>query len=123
MKMNTVRLVMAGDLNSYGTLFGGKLMCWMDELAAILAMKLTCRECVTVKFENIHFKNSVKIGDMLELEAELKDRGNTSLKIDINVYKSSSNNGRILTGSGTAIFVALDDKKQPTNIWKTTCHN
>ena len=69
-KTNTVsRVVMPKDLNSFGTLFGGKLLAWMDELAVILAMKATGKECVTIKFNDIEFKESIVVNEILDIEA------------------------------------------------------
>ena len=87
MKKSSIRFVKYEDLNSYGTLFGGTLISWMDELAAILAIQHTCRECVTVSFKNIEFFLPAKLGDILRLEAEITQVHNTSMDIIIEVYK------------------------------------
>ena len=113
------RIVMPRDLNSYGTLFGGKLLSWMDELAVIFAIKLTDKECVTVRFDNVEFKKNVVVNDILNLKASVIHVGLCHLIIQIQAYK---NNFRAkddeLVACGTVKFVALDENKKPARISK-----
>ena len=80
------RVVMPKDLNSYGTLFGGKLLAWMDEVAVILAMKATGKECVTTHFNDIEFKQSVTVNDILDIKANVIKIGMCYLIINIQVH-------------------------------------
>ncbi len=83
----TSHLVMSKDLNSYGTLFGGTLISWMDELALILAVKYTGQECVTTHLNNIKLNKSVFIHDVLEIRAELTNIKRCSLYMNITVKR------------------------------------
>ncbi len=122
-KVISSRLVKSADLNSYGTLFGGKLMAWMDEIAVILCMRYTCRECVTVTFTNIVFMKPVYLNDMIDLEASIVETNNSSMTVSINVFRNSFEKKQEKIGSGDAIFVALDENKKPTSDWRTCCKN
>lgn len=113
----TSRIVMPKDLNSYGTLFGGKLLSWMDELAVIFAVKLTGRECVTIKFDNIEFKKNAFVNDILNLSASVTHIGLCHLVIQVQVFKNVHNtDDEELVACGTAKFVALDENKKPVRI-------
>ncbi len=118
------RIVMPRDLNSYGTLFGGKLLSWMDELGVIFAIKLTNKECVTVSFDNVEFKKNVVVNDILNLKASVIHVGLCHLIIQIQAYK---NNHRAedeeLVACGTVKFVALDENKKPARISKKRTRN
>lgn len=113
------RLVMPRDLNSYGTLFGGKLLSWMDELAVIFAIKLTGKECVTVSFDRVEFKKNVLVNDILNMKASVLHVGLCHLIIQIMAYKNNNNfEEEDLVASGTVKFVALDENKKPVRIAK-----
>lgn len=42
-------------LNSNGTLFGGEVMQWLDEVALINATRYTRQRMITVKIEQVSF--------------------------------------------------------------------
>ncbi|MHA1539999.1 MAG: acyl-CoA thioesterase [Alphaproteobacteria bacterium] len=112
----TSHLVMAKDLNSYGSLFGGQIVYWMDELAVILAMQVTGKECVTMSFDKIAFKQSLKVNDVLTLKADVFHQGLCSLKIKIAAYKTHYNSAEEYVGESIVKFAALDADKKPTRL-------
>lgn len=80
-------LVMPKDLNPAGSLFGGQLMSWLDEAAALYAMcQLNTKNIVTVAVTDLVFKERIKSGDFVIFEAWNQKVGTTSLTIGINVY-------------------------------------
>ncbi len=107
---------MPKDLNSYGTLFGGKLLSWMDELAVILAMKATGKECVTTHFNDIEFKKNVTVNDILDIKAKIIKTGRCYLIINIQVHKFLNGKLKEYVAQGTAKFIALDKNKKITSI-------
>lgn len=107
---------MAKDLNSYGTLFGGKIVYWMDEIAVILAMQVTGKECVTVNFDKISFKKSLKLNDVLKLKARVIHKGRCHLKIKIEGYKTHFDSPEEYIGDCVAKFATLNAGKKPTPV-------
>lgn len=80
----TSHLVMTGDLGVSGNLFGGKVMAWMDEAAAIYAMWATGSEkVVTRRFSEILFDKAVRNGELLEFYCGRPKQGRTSITFDI----------------------------------------
>lgn len=80
----TSHLVMTGDLGVSGNLFGGKVMAWMDEAAAIYAMWATGSEkIVTRRFSEILFDKPVRNGELLEFYCGRAKKGRTSVTFDI----------------------------------------
>ena len=82
------RLVMPKDLNAANRLFGGTMMAWMDEAAALYVMCQT-NSCniVTRKVSEIEFTKPVSQGDFLSFEAEITNIGRTSLTVKITAYR------------------------------------
>jgi acyl-CoA thioesterase YciA len=84
------RIVMYEDLNSAGTIFGGKLVAWIDEGTAIYAScQMNARRIVTVKISELIFNQPAKLGDMLEIWCKVTRRGRTSITIQTLVTRRS----------------------------------
>jgi len=70
------KLVMPGDENPAKRLFGGRLMQWADEAAALFAMcQMRTSSIVTLKMSEVLFKNPAVSGDILEFWTKLKKVG------------------------------------------------
>lgn len=114
------KLIMNGDLNASNTLFGGKMMQYIDEAAAIYVMnRLKTKNIVTLKISELLFKIPVILGDILIFEAKTLKIGQSSITIKVNVYKKDFITD--LTESVTEcdlIFVSVDSitKKPCTHI-------
>lgn len=111
------QLVMPNDTNSQGNLFGGTLMKWIDLAGAIVAMRHTHTDCVTVSVDNMDFHHAVKQNEIVTLKAKLTWTGNTSMEIKVDVYAEDPYSGkRRLTNTAYMVLVALDDQSCPVKI-------
>lgn len=88
-----LRLIQYADINLSGNLFGGKLMEWMDEIAGIVAMRHAGMVITTAAVDNLQFKQSVKLGDILVLKAKITYVGNKSMEVRVDVYKEERETG------------------------------
>lgn len=106
--METHRLVLPGDLNQYGFLFGGRLLAWIDE-ASWIAASLEYRHCqfVTVAMDTVEFHHSVRQGTILRITCNQKREGNTSVTYAVEVIDENAGPHPIFTTCVT--FVSVDD--------------
>ena len=113
--ISTSEVVVPQDLNHYGSLFGGKLLSWMDKTAYFASASFCGFPCVTVSIESLDFKLSLKNGDVLKLIARVIFSGRTSMVVKVDVYKNDifGANRDFLANSGFFTFVALDKKGKP----------
>ena len=116
-KISMSEIVMPNDTNNLNTLFGGKLMYWMDMAAAICAHKHTNSVVVTASVDNITFKAPIHKGDIVTLNAFITRVFNTSMEIFIEVTAQNTNNKEEIE-SNTAFFtfVALNQKGKPVKV-------
>jgi acyl-CoA hydrolase len=79
---------MPTHLNSYGVLFGGYMLLWVDEVSWIAA-SLDYPGCrfVTVAMDRVEFKKSVRSGELLEFAAEREHVGHTSATYRVSVVR------------------------------------
>ena len=82
MNFHTRKWVKPEDLNPNGTLFGGRLLAWIDEEAALYTIvQLENRHIVTKFMSEINFINAPVQGDIIELGIEAIHFGRTSLTL------------------------------------------
>lgn len=82
MRFHSRKWVKPEDLNANGTLFGGSLLRWIDEEAAIYAiLQLGNERCVTKFMSEIDFVSSAWQGDLIELGIVPTAFGRTSLTL------------------------------------------
>ena len=80
MKFNTRKWVKPEDLNPNGTLFGGRLLAWIDEEAALYTVIQLENPKIVAKFmSEINFMASAKKGDIVEIGMEVIKYGKTSI--------------------------------------------
>ncbi len=114
------KAVFPNTTNHYDTLFGGTAMLLMDEVAFITATRFTRKRCVTVSSDRIDFKKPIPAGTIIELVGKVSKIGNTSLDVKVDIYiEQMYEEGSIKAISGNFTFVALDENKKPTRIFKS----
>lgn len=80
MRFHTRKWVKPEDLNPNGTLFGGRLLAWIDEEAALYSVVQLDNQRVVTKFvSEINFMSSASQGDIVEIGIEVVKFGKTSL--------------------------------------------
>ncbi|WP_240773605.1 acyl-CoA thioesterase [Plantibacter sp. M259] len=116
------RWVRPEDLNAHGSLFGGSLLRWIDEEAAIYAiLQLGNPRAVTKYISEIDFVSSALQGDLIEMGLRATSFGRTSLTMRAEVRNIVSRNN-ILTIE-RIVFVSLGDDglPKPHGYTETTC--
>ncbi len=79
MNFHTRKWVKPEDLNPNGTLFGGSLLRWIDEEAAIYAIvQLGNQRVVTKYISEINFVSASRQGDIIELGITATEFGRTA---------------------------------------------
>lgn len=102
-------MVFPNDTNGLNGLMGGRLLYWMDIVAAIAGQKHANSQVVTASVDNVSFSHPIKIGNVVTLKAQVTRAFNTSMEIHIEVKAEDVPNGRIVE-SHRAFFtmVAVD---------------
>ena len=113
MKYYSRHFVKPGDLNPAQRLFGGQLLAWIDEEAAIFAgCQMGTPMVVTKLMSEINFVSSAFCGDVVEFGFEVVDIGRTSLTIHCEVRRKQDL--ELILQVERIVFVALDATGKPT---------
>lgn len=82
MRFHTRKWVKPEDLNPNGTLFGGRLLAWIDEEAALYTIvQLENNKIVTKYISEINFMSSAQQGDIVEIGIEVTKFGKSSITL------------------------------------------
>ena len=118
----TRNMIMYPDLSVAGRLFGGKLLSWLDEAMAMLAMEsMNTQRVVTKTVSEVNFMAPALLGDILEIWGREIKRGRTSYTMHGQVIvKRETGEGKetVRICDCNIVFVALDEKGRPT-AWKS----
>ena len=112
MRFLTRKLVKPEDLNANDTLFGGRLLEWVDEEAAIYAaIEARHKKVVTKSISAINFIAPARKGDVVEIGVALKRVGKTSITLEVQVRDLTSQN--IIVNIDEMVFVCVDENGRP----------
>ncbi len=112
MEFRTRKLVTPRDLNPHGTLFGGRVLEWIDEEAFIFAScQLGSTSLVTKLMSTVNFVSSARSGEIVEIGCAALKFGRTSITVTCQVRTLRS--GTLITEVGEIVFVNVDEDGRP----------
>ena len=111
-----VQILSQGSLNGYKRLFGGKLMEWIDVVAAVTARRHSGRNVTTAAVDSLEFREAAYANDTLVIIGYITYTGNTSMEICVKTYVESLDGTRRLINKAYVIMVALDENERPTHV-------
>jgi acyl-CoA hydrolase len=88
-------VTLPNDANSLGTLFGGKLMQYVDLAAAISAARHARSPVVTASIDSLKFLRPVQIGQLVVLKSTVNRVFRTSMEVGVKVFVEDLLTGQI----------------------------
>ncbi len=114
MKFHTRKWVKPEDLNANGSLFGGKLLSWIDEEAALYTIiQFENNRVVTKYMSEINFMSSAKQGDIVEIGMDVVKFGKTSIVLKCEVRNKMTHETIITIDNITMVNLGSDGKPMP----------
>ncbi|HXC16251.1 MAG TPA: hotdog domain-containing protein [Holophagaceae bacterium] len=107
--------VLTMHLGVAGTLFGGMLLAWVDEAAALYANKAADNRFVTFELEKVRFLLPCMVGDIVEVGARPLKASRSGLQLELRVARLGKDDVKETVLSTRAVMVAVDGegKKVP----------
>ena len=109
-----VQILMQGTLNGYNRLFGGKLMEWIDVVAAVTARRHCGKNVTTAAVDSLVFKFPAMVNDTILLEGHVTYAGRTSMEVCVTTYVEELNGFRREINKAYLVLVAIDADGKPT---------
>jgi acyl-CoA hydrolase len=103
-------MILPSDTNNLGTVFGGKLMQWIDLCAAMAAQRHSHLTVVTAAVDELHFLTPIKAGMIVVLQAQVNAVFRSSMEVGVRVESEAPWSGeRRKCVKAYLTFVALDE--------------
>lgn len=108
------KIIFPGDLNDHDTLFGGRAMEWMDEVAYITAIRYAKKKMVTVSVDKVQFLLPLKLGNIIEIVGKVVKVKNVKIEIRVEISvedRDSASRQKAIDAIFT--FAAINDFNKP----------
>lgn len=113
MRTSNVQIVMASHVNGANRLFGGKLMEWIDIVAAVEARRHAHHDVTLAAVDALEFIAPVHLNDTIVLQAEVTWTGSTSMEVRVEAFAEYLTGERVLVNRAYLVFVAMDESDHP----------
>jgi len=113
----STKVVLPHETNTLGKLFGGALLAWMDEIAAVSAHRHSKRVVVTASINNVSFGEPIDLGAIVTLEAKVSRAYTSSMEVMIDVFVEDRLTGeKKQVNEAIYTFVAVDQNGGPIHV-------
>ncbi len=111
-----VHIVLPEDINGYNRLFGGRLMAWIDVVAAVAARRHSGREVTTASVDRLEFQAPAHLNTTIVLTGCVTYVGHTSMEVRVDTFAEALNGERQRVNRAYLVMVALDENQKPTPV-------
>lgn len=116
-----IQILMPEHINGYQRLFGGKLMEWIDVVAAVAARRHSGCNVTTASVSQLEFQKPAYVNDTVVLKAQLTYVGRTSMEVRVDTFVEELDGSQELINRAYLVMVALDENDQPIPVPALRC--
>lgn len=110
-------IVLPGETNHLGNLFGGELLARMDRACSIAANRHSQSIVVTASVNHVAFNKAVPMGSVVTVQAKVSRAFNSSMEVYVDVWiEDIKSQNRTKVNEGIYTFVAVDSKGKPVKV-------
>jgi acyl-CoA hydrolase len=110
-------IVLPGETNPLGNLFGGELLARMDRACSIAARRHSRRIVVTASVNQVAFNKAIPLGSVVTVEAKVSRAFKSSMEVYVDVWiEDRESQERTKVNEGIYTFVAVDTTGTPVII-------
>ena len=112
----TAHLIRPGHLNGADRLFGGTLMQWIDEVAAVVAKRHSGANVTTASVDNLTFLKGAYQNELVIIKGKVTWVGKTSMEVCVDTYVESLGGERTRINNAHFMMIALDENDKPIEV-------
>lgn len=116
-----IQILMPEHINGYRRLFGGRLVEWIDVVAAVTARRHSNCNVTTVAIDNLQFQAPAYVNSTIVLVGQVTYVGRTSMEVRVDTFVEELDGTQTEINRAYLVMVALDDKEQPTPVPGLIC--
>ena len=116
-----IQILMPEHINGYRRPFGGRLVEWIDVVAAVTARRHSGCNVTTVAIDNLQFKAPAYVNNTVLLVGSVTYVGRTSMEIRVDTFIEQLGGEKNLINRAYLVMVALDENERPTPVPTLIC--
>ncbi len=110
-------IVLPGETNALGNLFGGELLARMDRACSIAARRHSHKIVVTASVNHVAFNKVIPVGSVVSIEAKVSRAFKSSMEVYVDVWiEDLESQERTKVNEGIYTFVAVDRTGTPVTV-------
>ena len=113
-----ITMLMTPDMANFsGNVHGGNLLKILDQVAYTCAARYSGKYAVTLSVDQVHFKEAIKIGELVTFYSSVNYVGKTSMEVGVKVVAEDiQTHQKRHTNSCYFTMVAVDEHGKPTQV-------
>lgn len=111
-----VQIIMPEHINGANRLFGGRLLSWIDVVAAVTARRHSGRDVTTACVDHLQFLAPAHVNDTVLITGQVTWTGRTSMEIRVDTYTEKLSGERIPVNRAYFVMVAIDENEKPAPV-------
>ena len=115
-RVETFHILMPENMNDSGRLFGGRLMCWIDEVAGLVGRRHAQMNVTTGTVENLRFLRGAYLREMIVISGKVTYVGNSSMEVKVESFVERTTGERELINRAYLTMVGLDENDKPCRL-------
>ncbi|MDD3193660.1 MAG: acyl-CoA thioesterase [Oscillospiraceae bacterium] len=120
-KTTQIQILMPEHINGYNRLFGGKLVEWIDVVAAVAARRHSGCNVTTACIDNLQFQSGAYVNSTIVIEGQLTWVGRTSMEVRVDTFVEELDGCKSHINRAYLIMVALDEEENPAQVPGLLC--
>jgi acyl-CoA hydrolase len=108
-----IQILMPAHINGYKRLFGGKLVEWIDVVAAVVARRHSGCNVTTASIDNLVFAEAAYVNSTVLLVGEMTYVGRTSMEVRVDTFVEALDGTRKRVNRAYLVLVALGEDDRP----------
>ena len=111
-----IQILMPSHINGSSRLFGGRLMEWMDVVAAVVARRHSGRDVTTACVDTLEFAAPAHVNDTILIIGRMTYVGRTSMEVRVETYTENREGLRRRINRAYFVLVAIDEAENPVEV-------
>lgn len=111
-----VQILSQDTLNGFKRLFGGRLMEWIDIVAAVVARRHCNMNVTTAAVDNLVFKKPAFANDTITIDGYITYAGKTSMEICVDTFVENLDGSKEAINTAYVVMVAIDENGKPAEV-------
>ena len=115
-KVETFHILMPSDMNDSGRLFGGTLMCWIDEVSGLVGRRHAQMNVTTGTVDNLKFLRGAYLREIVVISGKVTHVANSSMEVKVESFVENASGERELINRAYLTMVGIDENNKPCRL-------